>query len=278
MRWRLVARKDFHDSRRSRSLYAGAILFALLGVAIGYAYGDNATQAATGSQLVGILLAGFVYLTPLLGLAFAQGAIVTKRSDGELKVLLGLPFSRADFLFGTFAGRLAVVLALTLTPFVASHLVAAVFLAPFDLPFALLALSVLTVLAVIFVGLATAFSAAFSGRALTVTAAFGVFLLFFLRVWRFIPVVILYVANGFSFPATTPDWANAFVAFGPLAAVRNVSVALDAKLGFGFGFVGTTVPASPPWYQQPAVAALVVALWATVPLGLAYVRFRDSDL
>ncbi|WP_435319982.1 ABC transporter permease [Haloarchaeobius sp. TZWSO28] len=278
MRWRLVAEKDFHDSRRSRSLYAGGVLFALLGLAIGYAYGSNASASSSGATLVSLLLAGFVYLTPLLGLAFAQGDIVTKRADGELKVLLGLPFSRADFLFGTFVGRLTVVLTLTLTPFVASHLVAAVYLAPFDLPYAILALLTLTVLAVVFVGLATAFSAAFSGRALTVTAAFGVFLLFFLRVWRFIPLIILYVANGFSFPTTTPTWARVFVEFGPLTSLRNLVVALDPKLGFGFGFVGTTVPPNPPWYQQPAVAAVVLGLWATVPLGIAYVRFRNADL
>ncbi|WP_439028019.1 ABC transporter permease [Haloarchaeobius sp. DT45] len=278
MTWRLIAEKDFHDSRRSKSLYVVGVLFALLGLAIGYVFGDTATPDSTGAQLVGLLLAGFVYLTPLLGLAFAQGAIVTKRADGELKVLLGLPFSRAEFLLGTFAGRLAVVLALTLTPFVTSHLLAALFLAPFDLPFAFLSLLVLTVLAVLFVGFATAFSAAFSGRALTVTAAFGVFLLFFFRVWRFIPLVVLFVANGFSFPQTTPTWVRVFVEFGPLAALRNLSVALDTKLGFGFGFVGTTVPPNPPWYQQPTVAAVVLALWATVPLGLAYVRFRDADL
>ncbi|MCT9094903.1 ABC transporter permease [Haloarchaeobius sp. HME9146] len=278
MRWRLVAEKDFHDSRRSRSLYVGGVLFALLGLAIGYAYGSNLTPASTGAQLVSILLAGFVYITPLLGLTFAQGDIVTKRADGELKVLLGLPFSRGDFLLGTFVGRLAVVLTLTLTPFVLSHLVAALFLAPFDLPYTVLSLLTLSVLAVIFVGLATAFSAAFSGRALTVTAAFGVFLLFFLRIWRFIPVVALYLANGFSFPTTTPTWARVFVEFGPLVSLRNLVVALDPKLGFGFGFVGTTVPPNPPWYQQPAVAAVVLGLWATVPLGLAYVRFRNADL
>ncbi|WP_435359986.1 ABC transporter permease subunit [Haloarchaeobius sp. DFWS5] len=280
MKMQLVAKKDFLDAKRSRSLYIVGALFTLLGLGVGYAYGEAAsnTQGPTGPALIQFLLVAGLFFLPLVALFFSQNDIVSKRKNGEMKVLLGLPFSREDILFGSFLGRSAVSVTILAVYFGVAHVVALVMLAPIDVVVSLAAFLFTALFLVVFVGIAVGISASVGSTTKASVGALGLFFVFWV-LWDFIPSIVLYVFNGFQFPSgPTPEWVAIFSSAEPFVGARNLTIGLIPKLQGSFSLFGGPYPDNPAYYQQPVAGALVLAFWLLVPLGLGYVRFRDADL
>lgn len=268
-----LAATDVRDGLRERTLYAVVGVFVLLGGGIGYLYGNSPGQAASGIGLAAPLVFLYLVFLPLTALSITYESVVGKRADGSLKLLLGLPYSRADVVAGTYLGRYAVVLAAALAGLVAAHLVALAMGAPVDVALGAGLFGLLTLLALAFVGLAIGLSTVTRSTTRAAAGAFGLFLLAF-GLWDLLVQALVYVASGFRGPGSTPEWANVVANLNPLTAYRNAVAGVFPRLADNVLSGG----GASAFYEEPGFAVLVLVAWGVlVPLG-GYLRFRGADL
>lgn len=262
-----VARKEFYDSVRARSLWALAAIFALIMIAAVYAFSFLASTApemdATGETLVGVLSnqgSGFVTaFVSILGLLVGYSSVVDERSTGTAKFLLGLPHSRRDVIVGKAAGRSAVLVAAFAVGFVLSGLVLLTYESADFLLFAGFA-ALTTVLGVIFVCISIGISASIKTRSRVTASAVGTFF-FFAFLWdsTALPRLLVRILTG---DFGVPDWFDFAVALSPNVAYSNTASLLgNTELGRLEGF-----------------SVVVLVAWLVVPLAFGYLRFKNSDI
>lgn len=268
--WKTVARKEFRDAGRSRSLWVLTAVMVLSVAAavyvVGFVLSMGPESEATGTALLsGMTQQGRFFITSLvsvLGLMVAYASIVGERSSGSLKILLGLPYSRRDVVFGKFVGRVAVFVAATLAAFAVGFLVLLTYdsLAIVDYLFLVF---LTTALGTVYVSVGVGLSAAVKTRSRAAAVAVGVF--FFLKfLWdtSAVPRGIAYaVTRDPSAVATPPDWYEYLVALSPNVAYTNVSVGWLE----GFGNVET-------------LSVAVVLVWIVVPVVFGWRVFERGDL
>ncbi|ELZ21684.1 hypothetical protein C477_05059 [Haloterrigena salina JCM 13891] len=272
----LFVREDLRDTVRERQLYLLVGIYVLLGVLLTYSEGRTAARlSGSAPPLTAGLYALFSMVTPLLALAFFASAVVEKRSSGALKVVLGLPIDRATVVFGTFLARSLAIVAAIVVSFAAAVPVGLALGLPVDPAQFVGVVAALVLLAATFTALAVGLSSTVRTSTRATAAAFGVFVLFFFQLWAQLPRIALYVAHGFSWPATTPEWVAFVDALNPMAAYTYLVAGLFPDLEGGT-FVRP--PAEPTFYQTPAFALAVLAGWIVLALGVGYWRFRTTDL
>jgi ABC-2 type transport system permease protein len=283
MSWRQIARKDFEDAMRDRSLYFVAGMFGLLGVALGYFFAQNVSASTPVSETTNGLMVGLgvitAFVVPIAGLGLTQSSIVSKRIQGELKVLLGLPFSRRDLILGTFLGRAAIVV-FSVAAIAATTLLTVLALGVVLNPVKYLGvMALVAVLGVAFVGIALGISAIVGDTTRSAVAAFGAYLLFVFRVWDLLPQGVTYLLNEFSMPRRQPEWVRAFGNIDPLSAFGNVVGGTFPQLREAMATFGTSgIPGELAVYQTAPFSAVVLFGWILVPVLVGYWRFSDTDL
>lgn len=103
---RVIACQELRDRLRNRWVLAVALVLALLALAIAYA--GSAPQGQLGFRGIEVTIASLtslaVYLVPLIALMLGYDAIVGERERGSLDLLLSMPITRFEILFGKFAG------------------------------------------------------------------------------------------------------------------------------------------------------------------------------
>ena len=288
-----VARKEFSDSRRSRTLWAVVALFVLVvgGVTYGYveffvdaspgqAPTSPAERTATAVAILSGLFGGGTFspvdlLVPAIGLLLGYKAVVGERETGRIKLLLGLPHSRSDVVFGKLLGRTAVAGLAVLAGFLTAGLVLAlaggggVTLGPLV---ALLVLTLLLAAVHVSVGIGVSALAPSSGWATAlVIGVVAVFQVLWGVIFFAVRLVVL------ESPGDTPTWFRALRRLSPTNAYRRALVAtLDAVTDLPTRNVAT--PADAPLVLQDWFGFVWLAVWITVPLVVGLVVFRDADL
>lgn len=271
MRWHRLARKDVHDSVRNWSLYGLVALFVLVGGAMGYFGSGMGSDGATGLPLVFTSMLGF--LLPVVALGTSYASIAGPRTDGSLKFLLALPYSRRDVVLGTYVGRILVVTLPVVAGFLAlavGSLIGGTLVSPLTV---LVALVGVPILAVPFVAIAVGISTAVRSTTIAGLLAFVMFVLVF-GLWQTIPGWVATALNGFSPPPSPPEWAPLFRSLNPLTAFQLVFEALvEAVLAVdtGFGIGGDGI-------QSVPLAVAVLAGWAGLPPLAGFLRFRNDDI
>lgn len=272
MSLRLVVRKDFSDFVRSKAFWSVSAVFFLLIVGDAYFYTSHSYNSGTAVDVVLNLLSAARALVPLVALLVGYRALAGERESGTLKLLLGLPHSRRDVLYGKLVARCAVLF----LPLVASFTLAVVLIVlqsgQFSLaPYVLFA-GATVLLGVVFVAIAVGLSGtATTGRRAGVLAvgAFALFELF----WGVIVNLVAYFKTGTSmmtFPL--PAWAYFVRRLSPTGAYEGLlrtSISPTLRLASG---------GSPPVYLSPWVSLGVLLFWGTVPLVLGYWRFENADI
>ncbi|EMA35379.1 ABC transporter permease subunit [Halobiforma nitratireducens] len=265
--WRLIARKEIGDAVRNRQLYSNAAMFALLFGFMAYIYAD--AGGSPPAELVGFLSALSIVLVPAVGLMIAYSAIVKRRSDGQLTLLLGMPHDRRDVVIGSYLGRAAVLLVALVVGVAAAALVAVLFgselsavaLSGFFLATAALGVS--------YVAIAICLSALTRDQTWASIGAFVAFLLFVLA-WRYVPTGIAYAFNGFELPAAEPWWF-------PYVEVLSPSVAYEQLLEV-VAEVGGYATGDGLDRTLSAVAAASLLGWCILAPAVGYLQFARSDL
>ena len=275
MSWRLLARKDVGDAIRQYHLHAAVALTVLLfaGTAYVTARTFRGEPAAPGA-VAGALATLGTFLVPLLAVGFSQGVVVGMRERGDLKLLLGLPFSRRDVVLGSVAGRTAVVWASVLAGVLIGTLVGLARGAGLAFDLLLIVTGMLAVLGAVFVAIAVGISSSVSTETRAGALAIGAFFLFVFQLWTQIPRFLLWLVNGFAAPTTVPTWVHVLINCNPVLAAWNL---LATVLPGGAAFVAE-MPETPPFYRALPFAIAVLAAWIVGPMALGYRRFDRTDL
>lgn len=281
-----IAEKDFEESLRSRALWtASAVLAVLLGLIV-YAAG-TAGDRPPGASVLQVLTPVLVFLVPLTALVVGYRSIVGERRSGSIKLLFGLPFSRAEVLLGKVAGRTALVSVSVLVGFAVTLALLVVLVGvPSLSTFAgLLALTLLLGLA--FVSLAVSISAATSTRNRAIALAMALYLLSTF-LWTALATGLHWLVAGGLPGRSPPTWYLLVKYVGPTAAYTRAVDGLfeDAVPAFQQLALDRIPPSAGPeqlletvpFFLEEWFMPLLLVLWVVLPTGLAYLRFRRADL
>lgn len=269
----LVALKDVGDSIRQYHLHASVGVVALLFAVSAYLM-TGPHQSVEGTTVpFGIGSLG-TFLIPLVAIGFSQGVIVGMRTRGDLKLLLGMPFSRRDVVLGSFLGRSVLVVA---SVFVGVALAAGVALlrgAPLALDALLGAAGLVGVLGVVFVAISVAISASVSTETRASALVMGAFFLFAFDLWRQVPRAVAWLLAGFEYPDRFPAWVSYVAHLNPVLAFRD---AIGPFVPAVTQMTGP-IPDPVPIYRSLPFAVVVLVCWIAVPLLVAVWRFDRTDL
>jgi ABC-2 type transport system permease protein len=273
-----VIEKDFRDSIRSFSLLSTTLLFVVFATWLAaiqwipVMYQDSAVDAST-LALLNSMRQPTVFMIPLIGLALAYDTVAGERESGTIRLLMGLPNSRAAVVFGKFVGRTGVIAVSVLVGYAVAGAVALVTYDSFDVVvFGLYTL--LTILyGAVYIGLATGFSAAVESRQRALVGAGGLYALFLLG-WDVLLLVLQLAIYGQDIPeAGLPDWFKFIGLLNPSTAFMHAARAVIPEYA-----EITFYPQGSAFYLENWVGFVILGLWAAVPLVLGYVRFERADI
>ncbi|SIQ80648.1 ABC-2 type transport system permease protein [Haladaptatus litoreus] len=272
----VVARKDFEDAARSKMLWAITALFVLATAGGMYAIGSF-NDDFTANQTVAFLSTPATLIVPLAALVVAYLAIAGERESGSIKLLLGLPHSRRDVLFGKLLGRTAVVSVATVVAFIAGAIVLAVQYGSFPITEFLVQGVVTLLFGLVFVGIAVGFSSMTATRSRAMAGAIGLYFLFQL-VWSAVPLGAYYLLEGgIPNPAEgLPAWYFLLQLLNPVNAYAIVADFLTNP--DGQTIYQTMVAGDAPFYLEGWFAVVILAVWFVVPLAIGYLSFERADL
>jgi ABC-2 type transport system permease protein len=271
MRRALLATKaDFAESVRSRVLHGTTAMFALVAALIAYIItpGSQGGVPVFASTVLGMVL----LLGPLVAIYISHDILVAKRHSGELKVLLGLPFSRGDLVLGSLLGRSLVLSVLTAAAIATALVVSLVTHGLPNVTSLVVVLVLGIVMSVVFVSMSVGISANTRTTSRAAGLAFLVFLLFVFRVWDLLPTLVNTILDQLSAPTIPQSAVDVYLQLTPHAGLRNLVQSTFPELVGGFQpFVGA--PAA-----SPLLGLAVLMGWGIGPLVLGYVRFGRADL
>lgn len=291
MSWRVVARREALDVRRSRALWAVVGLFAVAGTAAVLLPALAFGEALSAEAALAFLVDPLELVVGLTALVAGYGAVAGPRTGGQLKLALGLPLRRRGLVFGAFVGRAAVVLAGTAVGLMT--VVAALLVVYGSLPLRSVAGfgALLGLLAVAVTALAVGLSAASPTRGVAAVAAVGAFVLFEFF-WGVVPGTVHYVIEGSLPGPVVPPWVvllerlQPFAAFeaatdlvlpAPDRALRLSAGGAEAAAG-GPSTLADRLHGAPPGYLDPRASLVTLLAWTVVPLLAGIERFRRADL
>lgn len=271
MSWQVVARKDFEDSIRSRwlqgltALFVGLVsLIAIVSLRLSTGGETISTNALLGANFMNLLSGTLV---PLIALVIAYSAVSGERESGSLKLLLSLPHSRADVVFGKVAGRAAALSTAIGVGFVVPAVIFAVGPLQLDVLTYLGYTLLVALLVSVFVAIAVGWSAAAPSQRIALGGAIGLYFLF-VPFWDAIRIP-LQLAMG-----SLPEWvpvssttvSNALFIINPASAVQGLTNAL---------LQGQFLSGDTAGLQVSALSMLLFWLLASPLVGLLVFQRRD---
>lgn len=278
MSLRVVAKKEFLDTHRSYTLGATTVLFVLwAGFLAGIQwvptfFRDSNLSTSTLATMNSMQQSAVVFV-PLIGLMLGHAAVVDDRQSGSFKLMLSLPHSRSDFVFGKFLGRTAVLSVAVLCGYGTAALIALFTYSSFSLQLVVL-YTLLTVLyGAVYVGVGIGVSVFTQSRSKALTAAtalYGLFLLF----WDVFLLFLQLATVGSTVPDSgLPNWIEFVGLCNPSTAFPYAARALVPE----FAEI-TLLPEPDAVFLQNWLGFVVLAVWLVVPLSVGYARFRRCDL
>lgn len=287
----LVARKDFEDVVRSRTLWSIIVVFVVLSVIIVF----GASPEGEWTEILHIFnnLAAQL-LIPITALVFGYLAIAGERESGSLRIMFGLSHDRRDVVFGKFISRLSVTI---IAAVVLCLVTFGTILVEFGTPDVgtFLAFSGLTILlAAAFTGIAIGVSLVTGRRATAMTGAIGSYL-FLLLFWHPLVAGVHYLVEG-SLPGyEASNWYFFLLGLEPLTAYRNATGLLTGEFYWpiiGWPNIVEDIPEEQldvllltdrlgselPFYLSEWFSVLVLLAWAILPVVIGYWYFSRTDL
>lgn len=303
-----VARKDFKDVRRAKTLW---IVIGLLGLVSGLlAYVFDGSPETTDQQLVENLfrsIAGInAVLLPIVVLIATYLAIAGEREQGSIKFLLGLPNSRQDVILGKLLSRLGMVSVAVAVMFLVALIIALVRFAVFPAGVFFGVFLMTLFYGAVFVGVAIAMSSITASRSRAVAGAVGTYfvsiLVYFLPginvraivrfvyedalgqsanldLYQFVQYTSPFFAFQKSLNLVLPERLQATFFKGERAREQGVSTG-GGQAGGGDpgGFQSAIESVDLPFYLTDEFGLVVLAAWMVIPLALGYWRFERADL
>jgi ABC-2 type transport system permease protein len=294
-----VAKKDFKDVRRAKTLW---LLIGLLGLISGLlAYVFQGSTGTPDTEVVQNLfqsIAGInAILLPIVVLIATYLAIAGERESGSIKFLLGLPNSRRDVVLGKLLSRLGMVTVAVAVMFFVALIIALYRFAVFPVGVFVGVFAMTVLYGAVFVSVAVAVSALTSSRSRAVAAAVGTYfvsiLVFFLpginvrQIVRFLNEDVLGLGANIDLYQFV-QYVSPFFAFQKALNLvvpermqseffRSQRVDGPAR-GGQEGYEAAVEAVNLPFYLSNEFGLVILAVWLVVPLALGYWRFERADL
>lgn len=310
MTWQAVARKDFQDAVRSywlwglSAIFAGVLTFppALIVFDV-IQLSQQAQQGISTDLFINLMRDTMTVLVPIIAIVLAYASIAGERDSGTLKLLLSLPHSRLDIVFGKVVGRGAVI---ALSVFIGFAVAGTVFLATavsFKSQTYFLFTLLTIFLGVVFVAIAVGVSAAARSTRRAMIGTVGIYVLFTLLWSQSINGLLRLLTDHTGLESGSESVVHARVvlkllnptqAYKSLAAVLtlpeevqispfmpNVTVSKTAaarlQITGGQG-VQVFIDGSVPFYLSDPFVVLLMGLWLIGAPLIGYLIFREDDL
>lgn len=290
-----VAKKDVRDGIRSKLLLGLIAVFVLV---IGGGAALVAREGAEGGGLAGLFGLSFILavlvLVPVTGLIVSVKSIVRERESGSLNILLSLPYTRSDVLFGKILGRSALLIAAIFSGFLPAAIVLAVSLDDFQLAQFLATVVVTVLFGLIFVAIGVSLSGFVDTETKATIGGIGAFfaLYFWDNIFGFVngrldvlsaDSDLLLFINRFALLTVFTDATRA------LRGADTIQLFGDLEIDAGSASVvaqgraqetaaGTLEIPAQPFYLQHWFAFVIAALWIAVPIAIAFYQFNRIDL
>ncbi|WP_121820818.1 ABC transporter permease [Halostella salina] len=281
---RAVARKDFRDAVRSKTLWILSALFVLFAAGMAYVFtllGSGADGELTVLDLLFFLQSPVALLVPLTALLLGYKSIAGEIDSGSVKILLSLPHSRSSVVLGKLLGRTAVLTVPILIGFAVAAVVVVALYTTFSPGYYVAFVGVSVLFGLAYVSIAIAVSSLTKSTSRAAVGIFGVFALFnFL--WDVLGWGIHYVVTRLGEgPATffpgiqPPNWYLFFQRLSPNGAFAGsiASVFPGESQIEGYFPQGDV-----PLYLEDWFSVLILVAWTVVPLALCYRRFKAADI
>ena len=290
-----VTKKDFKGARRSRTLWAAAILLGLIAVLLGFTtQGYRLSATATVQSQFRMLTQLLAVLLPIIALAATYMAIAGEREGGGIKFLLSMPNTRRDVFIGKLLSRLGIVASGVVFTYIAAISISLTKYGAFPAVVILGTLLLTIVYGSVFVSIAIAVSAAAATRSRAIGSSLtSYFVLVILYVFPLIGVKSLArgVHTSIFGMERNPDLYNAVQYTSPFLAYRKsinlvVPDGMEQRL-FQDSFANTgrragmgAGPVDPdlPLYLTDEFSLVILAFWLVVPLLVGYWAFNRADL
>lgn len=296
MTWQAIARKDFRDAVRSKWLWGLSLLFvgvfALPPILLFYfEMGTTPQQGQIGTtdMFVFLMKQGTSILIPLIAIVVGYTSITQERESGSLKLLLSLPHSREDVVFGKVLGRSGVLVLPIALGFAVALAVLLVTSLSLKLVNFLLFAALTALLGLVFVGLAVGISAAANTGRRAMGTAIALFV-WFVVLWNafanlVVNALVKYVGISQAAKYETVLFLkllNPTQAYKTLVDAFLMDSALQSRIYMFSVFKRNTVGQAfgdslPVYLSDPFVVAYLLA-WLFVPVAIGLRRFSKTDL
>ncbi|WP_323676454.1 ABC transporter permease subunit [Halorubellus sp. PRR65] len=268
---RAIARTDLRIAKRSKGVWATVALFVLTFGGLAYALASLSTPSVDGYLDTATTVLSL--LAPLVGVLFGYQTVVAERETGTIALALSLPHARRDVVTGKLAAR-----ALVLTTAITTGAITGLFVLYLRYPtlplgryLALCAGTLAYTLA--FLALGTAFSTSIRTSRRVIGATFGSYIALVMLWSNLVDVVVLLLFRFRVEPGSFPLWAET-LKFATPRPLYTYLLADTVDIGTGPpGLVADT-----QWFATPAIAAIILLAWLTIPPLLAYTHFRTQEL
>lgn len=265
-----VAKKDFADALRSRWLIVLTALFVLVVSLAAWVARPPAGETVSSNVLLGHFIVNLLVgtLVPLTALVIGYNAISGERESGSLKLLLALPHSRADVVFGKVIGRSAAFSAAVIIGFVLPALILAIGPLTFEIASFVGYVLLVCLLGTVFVSIAVGFSAAVSSQLRALAGAIALYMLF-VPVWSAVQLPLqFWLMTDPAWVPLTPEQAMRF--FTLIRPTGAQGVLSDALLR-GELFSGDGV-------RMQISSLLMLVAWTIIPPLAGLLKFERADL
>lgn len=264
----IVAKKEFRERLRNRWVAAVAVIFGVFALAI--AYFGAAGQGSVGfhglDATIASLVSLVIYLVPLIALLLGFDAVVGERERGSLDLLLALPITRLELLFGKFLGLSAALAASTFAGFGVVALILARDLGAAELAHFAAFVGSAILLGMAFLALAMLVSVVARERSRAGGATIALWF-FFVLVFDLLLLGGL-VATGGGGPGTSIFPYLLLLNPTDVFRILNVLGTEGLRVQYGLATVFPSALAS-PWMLGGVMVA-----WIAIPLGFACWRFK----
>ncbi|WP_434523221.1 ABC transporter permease [Halorubrum sp. AS12] len=277
-----IARKDFKDSIRTRSIWIIAGVMTILSLSHILAFISSPVSEQHTRPFV-FAVAQFSLWLPLAAIGIGFKSVVGERTSGSIRILLGQPGTRRDVVFGTYLGRLLI---LATTIILALGIVGIVVTIEFGdlggITDVIGGTIALLLFALAWIGLVVGASSVVASETRSIGLVIGVYTLVE-PLWQ--NLVLRLFALAFTGTIQTPNQASVFYSLEDptwylyvnrlspteaFNAARYYIPELLEGLWYGTAISGPTLP------NLFGIAVLIG--WATVPVYLGYRQFERVDL
>jgi ABC-type transport system involved in multi-copper enzyme maturation permease subunit len=271
----IIAKKEILDNIRNKWVIVTSILFAFLTLVFSY-FGTMFSEGWQDFETtVGLMMSPVQFLIPIIGLLIGYAAIIGEIEHGSMSSLISLPTNRLEIILGKFIGLGCIIFIPVLLGFGIAGIIIGISLSDVNILSYLIFILATVLFGIVFMTIALFFSTIFKKRSTAIGGA--VFL------WIFFVVIIPTIITGITLASVGfeemasgdfdfPDSYYTMNLLNPTSVYSNL-------VYLSMGNITTSIfGVSFPDYYSTGLMTLILIIWVTTFLIMAYLFFKRRDI